>query len=105
MPEPRDSPLKTRSPGREALLARRLPLYVWCGGSHLLLRSAGPLRTYGLLAAVHRIAGSGPPGWGPDPAGGQDRVGTIARTLAAISVGSGAWPASARTFWPSSLTV
>ncbi|GAA3393030.1 hypothetical protein GCM10017752_32440 [Streptomyces roseoviridis] len=97
MPEPRDRPLKMRSPGRAALLAGRLPCMSGvvvdiCFFSGLRSRYGGLVAAYGLLAAVHRMPGAGPStgGEGPGPAGGQDRVGTISRTLVAISAGSGA---------------
>ncbi|GGT23628.1 hypothetical protein GCM10010222_76810 [Streptomyces tanashiensis] len=92
MPEPRDRPLKMRSPGRDALLARRLLCMSGVVVAICFSGLRGPYGVCGLLAAVHRMPGPAPSREerGPDPAGGQDRVGTIARTLAAISAGSGA---------------
>ncbi|GAA4912579.1 hypothetical protein GCM10023237_35870 [Streptomyces coeruleoprunus] len=91
MPDPRDRPRKIRSPAREGLLPLGGVMSLRPGGgvvvavAIVILRSAEPLR---LLAAVHRMPG--PAGLTGPGRGRYDRVGTISRTFAAISAGSGA---------------
>ncbi|GAA3902514.1 hypothetical protein GCM10022244_10940 [Streptomyces gulbargensis] len=91
MPEPRERPLKMRSPGRAAPLGRRL---LGTSGVVVAIGFSGLRGRYGCTAPGGGApdAGGGPStgGEGPPPAGDQDRVGTIARTLAAISAGMGA---------------